>query len=216
MDMTRYRAAPFAASLLLLAFNAGAEPLAVSAWQQAAAAKPTGDPVAGEKLYTEQGCPGCHGAAGLPDNRDWPVLQGQRPLYTYKMLLDYRAGRVGGPDAALMAPMAAGLSDQAMADLAAWLAERPRPPARRHSADPAILRGDRARLIPPCEACHGANGQGWDAQPALGGQNAGYFAAALRRFKSGERGNDLNAGMAMIAKRLSEEEIRALTDHYGR
>lgn len=216
MAMPRYFAFSFTAGLLLLASSVGAEPLSVSAWQQAAAAKPAGDPIAGGKLYTEQGCAGCHGAAGIPDNRDWPVLLGQRPLYTYKMLLDYRANRVGGPEAALMAPMAAGLSDQAMADIAAWLAERPRPPASRHSADPAILRGDRARLIPPCEACHGANGQGWDVQPALSGQNPGYFAAALHRFKSGQRGNDLNAGMAMIAKRLSEEEIRALADHYGR
>jgi cytochrome c553 len=201
--------------LAALAIATQAEPLTVTDWQQAVIAKPEGNAESGQQRYREQGCAGCHGVDGVPENRDWPVLAGQRPLYLYKMLLDYRAGRVGGA-AGIMGSMVAGLDEPAMADIAAWLGQRSRPPAASHSSPPAILRGDRARLIPPCEACHGANGQGWDVQPAIMGQNRSYLDAVLVRFKRGERNNDLNAGMSMIAKQLSEEEIHALAEHYGR
>ncbi len=139
------------------------------------------------------------------------------PGILYKLLLDFREGRIGGTDAGLMTVVAGGLNEQAMADIAAWLGSLPRPRAVTEAVrPPALLAGDRERLIPPCEACHGANGQGWDVQPALTGQNRGYLAGVLTRFKTGERANDLNEGMAQIARVLSDQDIRDLAVHYGR
>lgn len=83
----------FALAVAALALAAGtvrADALGVSAWQATLAAKPEGNPEAGARLYAERGCPACHGAAGISDNKDWPVLAGQRPLYLYKMLLDWK------------------------------------------------------------------------------------------------------------------------------
>ena len=194
-----------------------AEALSEIAWQAAQLAKPEGDASLGQSLYEERGCAACHGAQGIPDNREWPVLAGQRSLYVYKMLLDYRDKRVGGTDAELMAGVAAGLSEQEMAHLAAWLGSLRRPSASGVTeVSPPILRGDRSRLIPPCEACHGANGQGWDLQPALAGQSRTFLSAVLLRFKNGERANDINGGMGQFARKLTDDEIRMLSIYYGR
>ncbi|WP_367026300.1 c-type cytochrome [Methylococcus sp. ANG] len=192
-----------------------AEALPLPEWQRELAAKPQGDAARGDTLYAGRGCAGCHGPDGVADNRQWPVLAGQRPLYLYKMLTDYQADRMAGPDAATMASVVRELSPQDMADLAEWLGALPRPAAA-EAPEPAILRGDRKRLIPPCSACHGAHGQGWDLQPALRGQNRDYLMKALQRFKKGERSNDVDAGMSQFAVKLTDEEIRALADYYGR
>lgn len=197
--------------------NAQAEALSESAWALAQSAKPVGDAATGQTLYGERGCAGCHGAQGIADNREWPVLAGQRPLYLYKMLLDYRDKRVGGAGGELMAGVAAGLSEQDMAHIAASLGSLRRPAASGAAGTaPSIVKGDRSRLIPPCEACHGANGQGWDLQPAIAGQSRAFFAAVLQRFKSGERANDINGGMGQFARKLTDDEIRQLAHYYGR
>lgn len=193
------------------------DPLSVSDWQRELSSKPPGDAGQGQKLYAQHGCGGCHSADGLASNAQWPVMAGQRPIYIYKMLLDYQADRLGGTDAAVMSSVAKGLNREEMASIASWLGTLPRPvSATVNTIEPAVLNGDRTRLIPPCSACHGANGQGWDLQPALVGQNRPYLANALHRFKSGERGNDINSGMNQFAKKLTDEEIEALADYYGR
>jgi cytochrome c553 len=203
---------------LALAFEpVHAEALSESAWQVIQSAKPAGDAALGQSLYAERGCAGCHGSQGIPDNKEWPILAGQRSLYVYKILLDYRDKRVGGASAQTMAGVAAGLQEQDMANLAAWLGSLRRPSASGLSGSvPTIAKGDRSRLIPPCEACHGANGQGWDLQPAIAGQHRAYLSAALHRFKSAERANDINDGMAQFARKLNEDEIRQLSVFYGR
>ena len=51
----------------------------------------------------------------------YPNLAGQHEDYLVKALADYRAGRRTN---AIMAPMAANLSDQDIEDLAAWYASQ--------------------------------------------------------------------------------------------
>ena len=87
--------------------------LLVAAFPLTAAAK--GDPVAGKAKTTT--CQACHGLDGKSIAPEYPNLAGQYPSYMEKALRDYRDGRRTNP---LMAPMAAGLSDQDIADLAAW------------------------------------------------------------------------------------------------
>lgn len=202
--------------LLLVFANAQGEALSVSAWEAAQAAKPAGDAASGQTAYAERGCAACHGNQGIPDNKEWPVLAGQRPLYLYKMLLDYRSQRVGGGTASMMAAVVAGLTDEEVANIAAWLASLRRPISSASGTPATIAKGDRSRLIPPCEACHGPNGEGWGLQPAIAGQNRAYLSAVLHRFKIGERANDINDGMAQFARKLNEDEIRQLSVFYGR
>jgi cytochrome c553 len=62
-------------------------------------------------------CAACHGADGNSQAPDFPRLAGQHYDYLLKALNDYKSGARKN---AIMAPMAANLSQRDMADLAAY------------------------------------------------------------------------------------------------
>lgn len=66
-------------------------------------------------------CAACHGADGNSAVPDFPRLAGQQPDYLVKAMKDYKSGARKN---AIMAPQAANLSDQDMADLAAYFASQ--------------------------------------------------------------------------------------------
>jgi cytochrome c553 len=71
----------------------------------------------------------------------------------------------------------------------------------------------RAKAMQVCAACHGANGISVSATiPNLSGQKAGYLAAQLRAFKSGER---KNAIMNAIAAQISPADIANAAAFYA-
>jgi cytochrome c553 len=102
------------AALLILAASA-------LAWAQAA---PSGDPAAGARKT--QMCAGCHGIPGwrtaYPEVYSVPKLGGQHPAYIVKALQAYKSGERSHPS---MKAIAASLSDQDMADLAAYYGGAP-------------------------------------------------------------------------------------------
>jgi cytochrome c553 len=61
-------------------------------------------------------CMACHGPSGVSASPMFPNLAGQNDAYIIKQLKDFKSG---ARTDAMMAPMAAGLSDEDMADLAA-------------------------------------------------------------------------------------------------
>ena len=62
-------------------------------------------------------CVACHGMDGHSANPLWPNLAGQKDQYLIKQMKDFRDGKRSDP---VMAPMAAGLSDEDIANLAAY------------------------------------------------------------------------------------------------
>jgi len=67
-------------------------------------------------------------------------------------------------------------------------------------------KGDSARNIPACVACHGAAGASTIVQnPKLGGQHEAYIYKQLNDFKTPQRNNPV---MSSIAKALTDEEMR--------
>lgn len=85
----------------------------------AACTEPSGDPQAGrEKSVT---CQACHGTDGIAVDPTYPNLAGQYEDYLAHTLRGYRDGTRQN---AVMAGMAAGLSDQDIADLAAFYASQ--------------------------------------------------------------------------------------------
>jgi cytochrome c553 len=182
---------------------------------QPKAAVPKPDLAAGQKIAVQQ-CAACHAADGnstLPAN---PVLAGQHAAYTAKQLRDYQSGlRLN----AVMQGFAAQLSPEDIRNVAAfYAAQKPRPGQARDKELAALgeklFRGGNAATgLPSCSGCHSPNGAGLPAQfPRLAGQHAEYTAAQLRAFRSGERANDTNRMMRMIAARLSDREIAALAE----
>jgi cytochrome c553 len=72
---------------------------------------------------TGQSCIDCHGADGnAPIDPTYPKLGGQYADYLAHALVGYRDGSRAH---VLMNPQAADLSDQEIADVAAWFAQRP-------------------------------------------------------------------------------------------
>jgi cytochrome c553 len=98
--------------------------LAVGVAALPALAASGGDPAAGERKNTM--CQGCHGIPGyktaFPQVYHVPRLGGQHAAYIVKALQEYKAGNRSHPS---MRAIAAGLSDQDMADLAAYYAAPP-------------------------------------------------------------------------------------------
>lgn len=64
-----------------------------------------------------QMCAVCHGLDGLGKNPDVPNLAGESPIYVTKQLKAFRSGERKHEQ---MSIIAAGLSDEDIADLAAW------------------------------------------------------------------------------------------------
>ena len=60
----------------------------------------------------------------------------------------------------------------------------------------------------------GPAGAGIPAQyPRIGGQFAEYTEAQLKSFRAGERANDPNRMMRAVADKMSDTEIKAVSDY---
>ncbi|MGR8941434.1 MAG: c-type cytochrome [Gammaproteobacteria bacterium] len=162
-------------------------------------------------------CAACHGDIGISETSAFPSLAGQLPTYVFKQLQDYADASRDNP---IMTGIAKGLSKQDMADLAAWFASQPQPPASYGSgafknAETLVTEGDNERLLVPCEVCHGNDGEGQKLDiPALAGQQAEYLSATLNAFKDGNRHNDVYGKMRLIATTLTDKEIEELGRYY--
>lgn len=80
-----------------------------------------------------------------------------------------------------------------------------------------VRKGNPARAITPCAACHGMTGKGRSngKVPVLHGQNPTYLAAQLRDYRDGRRDNDVLKEMRFFAQKLTDDEINALADFYA-
>lgn len=162
-------------------------------------------------------CAACHGPDGNSVNPAWPNLAGQHPEYLIKQLKDFKSGARKN---AQMAPMAAPLSDADMDSIAAWFHSNQ---TKTGVASPDLLEagqtvyrhGNAKTGVPACMACHGPDGTGNPAAayPALSGQHAVYTTAQLKAFRSGERSNDPNKIMRIVAGNMTDAEIEAVANY---
>ncbi|WP_028024278.1 c-type cytochrome [Enterovibrio calviensis] len=183
-----------------------------------------GDAEAGKAKSTT--CAACHGPDGnslIPAN---PVLAGQHEKYLFKQLKEFKLGMTTGGEQgrynAVMAGMVAALSEQDMADLAAYYATQTAKPGVTPEStielgEQLYLAGDTERGIASCIACHGPRGNGTSLSgfPKISGQHADYVKAQLMAFRDGTRNNDLNGMMGIVSAKLSDEEIDAISKYVG-
>jgi cytochrome c553 len=116
--------------------------VAEAAHGSSSAGLPNGNAAMGKTLATTKGasgqaCVDCHGADGnAPIDASYPKLGGQYADYIEHALQAYRGGTRGGsPTTDLMASQAKALSDQQIADLAAYYAGTPGQLRDLHGAD---------------------------------------------------------------------------------
>lgn len=84
----------------------------------ATTAQAAGDAAAGEATYTSMGCVGCHGQGGNSMVPMFPTLAGAEESFIVSQLTGFRSGEVAG---STMQPMASSLTDEQIANLAAYL-----------------------------------------------------------------------------------------------
>ncbi len=192
--------------------------LNVNAAEQAA---PKADAAKGKEI-AETVCVACHGADGNSPAPTNPNIAGLGADYIYKQLSNFKApeGKPALRDSPIMGGMVAGLSDEDMKNLAAHYSKQKMTPAA--AKDEALIAegqklwrmGDFSKGIPACAGCHGPAGAGLPAQyPRLAGQFPEYTEDQLKKFRSGERANDPEKMMRMIADKLSDRQIKALSEY---
>jgi cytochrome c553 len=152
-------------------------------------------------------CAACHGPDGNAKIPGTPSLAGQPTMFTHWQLIKYRDGRRQDPQ---MSPFAAKLSDEDMADLAAFYAAQ-KPTQRPATLDPQKVEdGKKAAVFYQCTSCHRQNLAGHEQIPRLAGQDFAYLRKLLRGFKE-KTASDLDGTMTMAAVPLTDEDIEILT-----
>ena len=166
-------------------------------------------------------CIGCHGIPGyrgsFPEIYQVPMLAGQNAKYIVAALTEYKKGDRKHPT---MRAIAASLSDQDMADLAAFYSTE-----AKAEPVPATLAGavpvDVAELLKKgnCASCHGANlSTPIDpSYPKLAGQHADYLYYALLAYQTDGnprigRNNPIMMGMA---RPFTHAEVKQIADYIG-
>lgn len=175
-----------------------------------------GDAAAGAKKNAL--CIGCHGIQGyhigFPEVHQVPKISGQGAGYIRAALTAYKAGERKHPS---MRTVAAGLSTQDIADLAAYYESN----GNGVNLPTTLTDGPAkaAELVTKggCTSCHGPNlSKPIDpAYPKIAGQYADYLYVALRSYKTNDRPliGRAHPVMGGIAKQFSNNELKVLADY---
>jgi cytochrome c553 len=177
------------------------------------------DVAAGERKAAM--CIGCHGIPGyqasFPEVHRVPMISGQTAAYIVASLQAYKKGDRRHPT---MRSLSVSLSDEDMADLAAFYAQ--------HGAERARAVADTPARAPTpvvaallergaCASCHGVNFNKplVDAYPKIAGQHADYLLVALRSYRV--QGNHLigrnNGIMAGVVTPFTHAELKLMADY---
>ncbi len=177
-----------------------------------------GDAARGAKLNAS--CIGCHGIPGyqssFPEVFRVPAISGQNDKYIVAALNAYKKGERRHPT---MRAVAASLSEQDMADLAAY-----------YAGHGGALASSAATVTPPpevaallakgaCASCHGENyNKPIDGSyPKIAGQYPDYLYSALKSYKveGNPKVGRSNAIMAAQVKQFSNKELKAMAQFLG-
>ena len=186
-----------------------------------AATAPEGDPQAGKQKAAT--CAACHGEDGNSAVPNFPKLAGLGEKYLFQQLQYIRDGV---RPVAQMAGQVDNMSDQDLADLAAYYDSKTR---SGNTADPELVElgeqvyraGIPERNVAACIACHSPNGGGNSPAgfPALGGQHSEYIAQQLKMYRKGYEDPEgrVTGGDSMIMRSnafgLSDMEIEAVSSY---
>jgi cytochrome c553 len=173
-------------------------------------------------------CMACHGPDGNSPADTWPKLAGQMPEYITKQLKDFQLGARSNEQ---MSPMAKPLSNQDIADLAAYFSSQQvkigegRQELLAQGQSIFYKGKGRPAVVAACTGCHGSTGGGkrdWNAlyasaptvlAPAIGSQQPAYIMRQLKAYRDGTRSNDVGRVMRNIAVRLDDNDIAAVAEY---
>lgn len=169
-------------------------------------------------------CAACHGkqGEGLRANEYYPAIAGKPAGYLYNQLRNFRDRR---RRSAVMTYMVENLSDAYLREISDHYAKLPAQPSPPVPAPPGdvlargealVKKGDPARHLPACSACHGENLRGMEpAIPSLVGLDPRYVAAQMGAWRSNLRRSREPDCMSTVASLLQPGDISAVTAWLG-
>jgi cytochrome c553 len=174
------------------------------------------DVKAGEKKIAM--CIGCHGIPGyqasFPEVHKVPMIAGQNAKYLVAALQGYAKGDRKHPT---MRGIAASLSEQDMADIAAFYEQQAQRPAAPETVPAPSAQVAELLTKGACISCHGANfSKPIDpTYPKLAGQHADYLTVALKAYKIEGKGTlgRANGVMAGQVKPFTNAELKAMAQY---
>ncbi|MGR9071511.1 MAG: c-type cytochrome [Gammaproteobacteria bacterium] len=198
---------------------------------------PAGEGDAASGKAKTAACANCHGVTGNSAMPLFPKLAGQHVKYLTNQMMAFKDGSRDNP---MMKSMVMSLSDKDMNDISAFYSvqrissnslpvvesdedeEEENDEEGAEAVDMQELlalgsdlyrNGNVETEVSACIACHGPFGEGNKPAgfPMLKSQHADYLIKSLNDFKSGSRSKNPDNMMNMIAKKMSEKEIRAVS-----
>jgi cytochrome c553 len=166
-------------------------------------------------------CAACHGkqGEGIRANEYYPRIAGKPADYLYRQLASFRDGRRTYP---LMVYFVRYSSDEYLREIATYYSKLQPPfstsipPSATKDVlargEALVQKGDPAKGIPSCVACHGTTLTGMlPGIPGLVGLDPNYVSAQIGSWQRGSRHADEPDCMAKIAAKLSGPDTSAIT-----
>ena len=169
-------------------------------------------------------CTSCHAKnQGKSQDAFFPRISGKPAGYLYNQLINFRDGRRQYP---LMTYMVDHLPDAYLREIADYFSTQhlKAPPVQPTNVSQAVLErgkqlvtvGDKAIQVPACIACHGEKLTGVNpAIPGLAGLPRDYVNAQFGAWKNHTRRANAPDCMAVIANRLSLDDVAAISSWLG-
>jgi len=215
----------------------GAAALTIAPMTYAAAPAVKANLAHGKKIFTEgkgsvPACNSCHGQDAMgDDNLGTPRLAGQVSQFIVKQLTDFGNDKREDKTMFVMNTNAKGLTAQDRRDVAGYVSTLgvERLTEKNSTSNLAELKtngielgkeylgkaivnyGDPDRGIPACKSCHGYNGRGRGPMyPMINQQRFVYLTNQLKNWRDGSRANDPMEQMQVVARKLSDNDIKNL------
>ncbi len=178
-----------------------------------------GDASRGEGLTA--GCVACHGQDGVAPIDEYPHLSAQNERY---LLTQMKAIRDGGRPIPLMAGQLDRMSDQDLADIAAFYAQQDPVIGQADPDEELLALGERIyrgglmnKGVAACAGCHSPTGSGNAPAgfPRVSGLSVAYVVEQLRAYRENERQTDEPYGGMMrdVAHSLTDNEMKAVANY---
>ena len=158
------------------------------------------------------GCAACHGENGNSATENIPSLAGHPAPYLVIQLILFREQQRQNE---IMTPLAKGLSDEDIENLAAYYAAQTRV-ATDPSDDPDLAaRGKAVADAQRCGTCHLPGYAGREQIPRLAAQRQDYLLKTMRDYKTGQR-SGLDGMMTSVLHGATDEQLAELAAYLSR
>jgi cytochrome c553 len=154
-------------------------------------------------------CAGCHGEAGVPQDKATPTIWGQNEGYLYIELRDFKSGARKND---IMSGIAGDLSKDDMKALAKYFANQKWPSTQWPSPAKAVTK-QALTVIGSigCTSCHLEQFQGDGSTPRIASQQPDYLLKTMTDFRTHARAN--NPGMSDLMNAAQPADLEPIAQY---